>query len=225
MFSTSTYNHRLDENVHGPIDIYVAKTIYEILPFIIKYRITTTHIYIISLILSFITSFLIEKKVKYIPGITFMLSYYFNTVYFIYIEYNSDKDVNIISFRETIINIITVLFLLYTLHKINIHKYINVTILFIGLLCNLGCQIQYFKHKYPDEKIPFIFSKFSIACPLEICSNNLKLENKDMYKIKDFTNLQNNYNDSFSYFFRNINTKYMDQGTIFLIISLYLSFL
>jgi hypothetical protein len=222
-----SYNHRLDENIHSPIDIYISKSIYKILPFIVKNKINGTHIYTISLVLSFITSILIEKNIKYIPGITFMLSYYFNTMYFIYMEYNSNKDINIISFRETTLNIVTVLFLLYTLHNKNLHRYIVVTILFIGLLCNLGCQIQYFKQKYPDEKIPFIFSKIlSLTCPLDKCSNNLHFQQQPIYK-EENTKCYDNINKVFlkDTFTKKIHTKYMGQGTIFLVISLYLSFM
>ena len=224
----NNYNHRLDETIHSPIDIYISKSIYNILPFFIKYKITEKHIYLLSLIFSFITSFLIRKKIKYIPGITLMLSYYLNVMYFMYIEYNrTDEDVNIISVQETILNIITVSFILYSLYKKNIHSYIIVTILYIGLLCNFGCQIQYFKQKYPNKKLPFIFTKiFSLTCPMETCSKNLNFENnsikfnsnsylKQMNQI--FTHVENIKNK--------IHTKYMGSGTIFLVMSLYLTFL
>lgn len=234
---TNIYNHRLDENIHSPIDIHISKSIYKILPFVIECKITKYHIYLISLFFSFITSFLIDKNIKYIPGITLMLSYYFNVMYFIYIEHDQiGEDENIISVQETTLNIITVLFLLYSLHKKNIHGYIIVTILSIGLLCNFGCQIQYFKQKYPNKKLPFIFTKlFNITCPLGTCSKYLKFEEKsnglkmyNSYTDKKPTNIKTKLEQ----IYRNIeniknkiHTKYMGQGTIFLVISLYLAFI
>jgi len=43
-----SYNHRLDENIHSPIDIHISKSIYKILPFVIECKITKYHIYLIS---------------------------------------------------------------------------------------------------------------------------------------------------------------------------------
>jgi len=241
-----SYNHRLDENIHSPIDVYIAKSIYRIFPYIVKNNINSSQIYLVSLILSIITYILVNKNIKYIPGITFMLSYYFNTMYFIHVEYNSNKDINIISFRETIFNVITVIFLLNSLYSKDLHKYIVVTILFIGLLCNLGCQIQYFKKEYPEERIPFIFSKlFSLTCPLGTCSNNLSNLNNNRFISKKegaISHIISNVDDVISnnklpyfkekgqlnmseQFTNKIHTKYMDSGTIFLVISLYLAFL
>lgn len=243
------YNHRLDENIHSPIDIYISKSIYKILPYVIEQKITENHIYFISLILSFITSFLIEKNIKYIPGITLMLSYYFNVMYFIYIEYKrTDEDANIISVQETTLNIITVSFIMYSLYKKNIHGYIIVTILSIGLLCNFGCQIQYFKQKYPDKKLPFIFTKiFTVTCPVGTCSKylNFKEKSSNFDEQKNGLKLNNSLNSylydseksielktQFNKLFINleniknkINTKYMGSGTVFLVMSLYLSFI
>ena len=227
---TSGYNHRLDENIHGPVDIYISSSIYKILPFIVKHKISSTHIYIVSLIFSFLTTFLIEKNIKYIPGISLMLSYYFNVMYFIYVEYEKNKDINIISFQETTLNIFTIMFLLNSLYKKDLHKYIIVTILFIGLLCNFGCQIQYFKQKYPHEKTPFIFSKIlGLTCPLGSCEETFKSQN---IKIPP---MLNKYSDNILSFERTIfsiekiknkiHTKYIGPGTVFLVISLYLAFM
>ena len=122
------------------------------------------------------------------------------------------------------------------IHKKNIHGYIIVTILSIGLLCNFGCQIQYFKQKYPNKKLPFIFTKlFNITCPLGTCSKYLKFEEKSVglkmynsYTDKKPTNIKTKLEQ----IYRNIeniknkiHTKYMGQGTIFLVISLYLAFI
>lgn len=225
---TSIYNHRLDENIHSPIDIYISKSIYKILPFVIERKITEYHIYLISLIFGFITSFLIEKNIKYIPGITLMLSYYFNVMYFIYTEHNrTDEDVNIISVQETTLNIFTVSFILYSLYKKNIHSYIIVTILSIGLLCNFGCQIQYFKQKYPDKKLPFIFTKiFSTTCPVGTCSKYLNFEEKSVeHKLDSSTKQLDQISRNIENIKNKIHTKYMGSGTIFLVISLYLAFL
>jgi hypothetical protein len=164
-------------------------------------------------------------------------------MYFIYIEHNQiDEDVNIISVQETTLNIITVSFILYSLYKKNIHGYIVVTILSIGLLCNFGCQIQYFKQKYPDKKLPFTFTKIlSMTCPLGTCSKYLNFEdnsvgikfnnsyiiNKEKYN-KKTTELKSQLNQ-ISRHIENIknkiHTKYMGPGTIFLVMSLYLAFL
>lgn len=228
--SSNYYNHRLDENINSPIDIYISNSIYKILPFLIKHKISSTHIYIISFIFSFITTFLIEKNIKYIPGISLALSYYFNVMYFIYVEYKKNKDINIISFQETTLNIFTVIFLLNSLYKKDLHKYIVVTVLFIGLLCNFGCQIQYFKQKYPNEKIPFIFSKIlSLTCLLGSCDGDFKSKNIKISPVL------NKYSDNILSFERTfssienvknkIHTKYIGPGTVFLVISLYLAFM
>jgi len=61
--------------------------------------------HLFNIFFSFITSFLIDKNIKYIPGISLMLSYYFNVMYFIYIEHDQiGEDENIISVQETTLN-------------------------------------------------------------------------------------------------------------------------
>jgi phosphatidylglycerophosphate synthase len=158
--------NKLPKHLENPIDVWILEVCEKMDPLFVKWNMTPNKLTTISLYFGLLTVYCLHKRIKYLPGIFYFISYIFDGADGQYARkhnmvskfgdyYDHLKDWTIM---------ILIIYILYS--RKNKYLFIFSFISFFSI-SHIGCQEHYYIQNNPDKEHSETLSFCKYFCPLK----------------------------------------------------------
>lgn len=162
---TNTSN-KLPRHLDNPIDLWICDLGLQLDPYFVKMNMTPNKLTTISGIFGLLTVYCLYKKIKYWPGILFMIAYMFDCFDGLYArKHNMTSKFG--AYYDVIKDLSVMGLVSYVLYKR--HKMYALYFTLVLYMCgpHLGCQEQHYRINNPGKMHSDLLSLCTLMCPFK----------------------------------------------------------